>query len=155
MLTSAQRYALTRMNSTSLAQDLGLRLHHSVGCAVGTYSFARDGGATGDYNLKDANGNALKLPSGALITNVFVFANTAVTSGGAATIDLNSEAANDLLAAEGKASFSLNASVQGIPDWATVADYKLLTAERTMTLSVNTAALTAGYLTVFISYVQT
>jgi hypothetical protein len=155
MLTAAQRYALSRMNSTSLAQDLGKRLHHTFGCAVGIYDYSVQGGAVGDYNLKDVNGNDLKLPSGTLIMNVLAFANTAVTSGGSATIDLNAESANDLLAAEAKTSFSLSGTVQGIPDFATKGDYVLLTAERTLSLSVNTAALTAGKVTVFVFFVYT
>jgi hypothetical protein len=153
MLTTAQRYALTRMNSTALAQDLGLRLHHTTGCAVGTYSFTVSGGATGDYNLKDVNGNDLKLPSGAIVMNGFVHVTTAVTSSGSATLDFNLEAANDLLAAEAKTSFSSHANVQLIPDWATVADYVRTTAERTVSMSVNTAALTAGAVTVYLFYV--
>lgn len=150
-VTSSKRSALTRMNNTSYAVDLGV-LMFGRGCAVGTYKFSRDGGATGDVELKDINGNPLKLPSGVIIRNVTVHVTTAFTSGGSATLDLNSEAANDCLAAEGVASFSANAIIKGIPDVATVADYKRLTAERTMTMSINVAALTAGACTVYYDF---
>lgn len=144
-------YAITRMNNTAYKYDLG-KLVHGGHTVLGTYSFTRDGGAVSDINLKDVNGNALVLPSGALIRNVTMHATTALTSGGSATIDLNAEAANDCAAAVAKATLSLNAVAIGIPDFATVADYVRLTADRTITISINTAALTAGAINVWIDY---
>lgn len=152
MLTADQRKELTKLSSATLKHDLGKQLHQTLGVAVGTWSYTRDGGAVGDYNLKDCNGADLKLPSGTLISNVVVVATTAVTSGGSLTLDVNSEAANDCLAATAVASLTANARIQGIPDVATVADWTRLTAERTLTISLNTAAATAGALTVFFWY---
>lgn len=155
MISTAGRYALDRMNSTALVHRLGLKLHSQLGCVIGNYDFAVSGGAVSDINLKDVDGNDLKLPAGALIMNVAIYVNTAVTSAGSATIDLNAEAANDCAVAIAKASLTLGATVLGIPDFATVADYVRTTAERTLSISINTAALTAGKLTVLFMYVQT
>lgn len=117
--------------------------------AIAEYNFAKDGGAVGDITLR---GNPL--PKGALIVNAFIFVETAVTSGGSATIALKTEGTDDILAATAKTSFTLSASVQGVPDLATVADYKLMTASRNVTMSIAVAALTAGKFRVFMHYVM-
>ena len=153
-LTAAQRDAVRHLGPYADAYDLPLALHQMEGLAVGTWSFARDGGATGDYNLKNIDGTNLVLPSGTLITNVVVVATTAVTSGGSMTVDVNANAANDCLAAEAVAGLTANARIQGIPDLATVADWVRLTADRTMSISLNTAAATAGVISVLFWFVN-
>lgn len=153
MISAAIRALLGKTSWDSYKAGLGAEMNRVPNCAKGTYDFTKVGGAVGDFNLVDDDGAAVKLPAGAIALAVFVYAEVAVTSGGAATIDLNLEAANDLLAAEAKASFSLAAKVQGIPDFGTLADSVRATVERNLTLSVNTAALTAGKLQVYVFYV--
>lgn len=155
MLSASDRAQLDKSNDWAAAKlQLGKLLHQSGGCIKGNYKFSRDGGAIGDINLKDQDGvSFLKIPSGAVVTQAFAFVRSALTSGGAATVDLNLEAANDLLAAQAVASFTASAKIAGIPDFATIADWVVTTVERTLTLSVNTAALTAGELDVFVFYV--
>lgn len=152
-ISSAERYALDRMNSTALSVGLGRILHSQAGRVLGQYNFATQGGASGSsYQLKDVNGNPLYLPSSAIVTHVFVHVTTAFTSGGAATAQLDSEGSADLLAATAKGSLTLNALVAGIPD-NTVANMKRMTAQRAVNLTVATASLTAGALNAWISYV--
>ena len=154
MLSAEQRDALNRMGPYASAYDLGKIIHQTQACAVGTWSYTRDGGATGtDYSLKDINGINLTIPSGAIITNCVLVATAAVTSSGSLTLDVNVEAANDCVAAAAKADMEINERVQGIPDTATVADWVRLTAERTPTITLNVAAATAGAVTVFFWYV--
>ena len=153
MLLPNDQYELNKMNSTAAKVALGDKLHQQVGCLKGTYNFATQGGAVGDYNLKDSNGVSVTLPAKAIVQNVMVHVVTALTSGGSATIDLNLQSANDLLAAEAVASFSANAKIQGIPDFATLADAVITSATRTLTLSVNVAALNDGKINVFVYYV--
>lgn len=155
MLSISVRDALNKSNDWAAAKNkLGDLVHKGLNVVKGNYKFSRDGGAVGDINLKDQDGlSTVVIPSGAIVVNAFVYASVALTSGGAATVDLNSQAANDLLAAEAVASFSLGAKIQGIPDLATVADYVVTTADKTLSMSINTAALTAGEMDVYVFYV--
>lgn len=151
-ITNEKRQELDKMNSSALKNSLGTELASCVKVIYASYSFARDGGATGDYYLLDKDGARVYLPSGTIITDVFVHAATAGASGGSATIDLDSEAANDLLAAEAIATFSSNALVAGIPLAATgKSTFVRLTAERALKMSINTAALTAGVFRVYLT----
>jgi hypothetical protein len=155
MLSVSVRDALNKANDwVSAKHKLGDLVHKGFNVAKGNYTFSRDAGAVGDINLKDQDGvSTVVIPSGAIILSAFVYVKTALTSGGSATVDLNSQAANDLLAAEAVASFSLGAKIQGIPDFGTLADSVVTTADKTLSMSINTAALTAGELDVYVFYV--
>ncbi len=63
------------------------------------------------------------------------------------------ESSGDLLAATAKASLTLAALVQGVPDFATVTDAVLTTVERTLTAEVAAAALIAGKIHAYVFYV--
>lgn len=155
MLSLALRDAFNKANDWVCAKNkLGSELSKTFNCAKGNWKFSRDGGAVGDINLKGLDGvETVVIPSGAVIVNAFVIVKAAVTSGGSLTLDLNSEAANDLLSGTAVASLSLNAKVQGIPDFGTLSDSKVMTADRTLSLSFNVAAATAGELDVYVFYV--
>lgn len=110
------------------------------------YDFAVDGGAVGAITLGAA------IPSGALVIGATARVTTAVTSGGAGTLALHVEGAGDIQAA---------AAVSGAP-WSTTG-FKALTktfatapilatAERNITATVATAALTAGVVEVLVFY---
>lgn len=156
MLSYADQQALDKCNDWPLAKaQIGSQiLGKTFNCAKGSWSFSRDGGAVGDINLKAADGvTTVVIPSGAVVLNVFCVSTTAVTSGGSLTLDLNCNAANDLLAATAVASLTTNAKIQGIPDFGTLGDAIITTADRTLTLSFNVAAATAGVLDVYVFYV--
>lgn len=154
MLNAEERDALSRMGPYASKYDLGKIVAGKLGCVLGTYKFSRDGGAVGSTNLKAVDGTDLKLPSGAVVCNAFVHVKTQATSGGSATIAFSTgEDAADLLAATAVASFTDEVVLQGVPDFATVADYALMTAENTCTCTIGTAALTAGEINVWIFYV--
>lgn len=113
------------------------------------YDFATDGGATGDIALR---GEAV--PSGAIITDALLLVDTIPTSGGAATIAVKVEGAADIQAA---------AAISGAP-WSTTGAKRasavtatsatvVTTASRQPTITVGTAALTAGKLKVILKYV--
>lgn len=116
--------------------------------AHGLYDFAVDGGAVGDIVLR---GDAV-VPSGAIISDAWIHVDTALTSGGAATVAIKSEGAADINAAD---------AISGAP-WSTTgakrADFTattapiLTTAARTITATVGTAALTAGKFSVYVEY---
>jgi hypothetical protein len=116
--------------------------------AHGLYDFAVDGGAVGSITLR---GDAV-IPSGAIIIDSGINVDTAPTSGGAATIAVQSEAAGDIQAA---------AAISGAP-WSTTGAKRgsltatsapvKTTAARTLTAVVGTAALTAGKFTIWAAY---
>jgi hypothetical protein len=117
--------------------------------AVGLYDFSIDGGAVGDIALRGDS-----IPSGAIITDVLIHVDTALTSGGAATVALKAESAADLNAADAisGAPWSSTGAKRGDLD-ADTAPVKT-TASRTPTATVGTAALTAGKFSVYVSYLE-
>jgi len=123
---------------------------HSMKCV---YDFAKQGGAIGAINLKNsALDSTCVVPKGAIIRDVIVDVVTAVTSGGAATVALTTgQTAADLLGATAKTSFTLNALLAGVPVGTAATAFKL-TADRTLSATVATAALTAGKLNVHVKY---
>lgn len=114
------------------------------------YDFAVEGGAAGDIVLRGDS-----IPSGAIITEAIIVVDTVLTSAGAATVALKTEAAADINAAD---------AISGAP-WSTTgvkradalvgADKGIkTTAARTISATVGTAALTAGKFSVVIHYVE-
>lgn len=155
MLTQFLSEQFDRMNGTAYKHRLGRRLSNTLTCVKGTYDFSKLGGAVGSVSLLDDDGMAIKIPTGSLVLNAFIFVPTALTSGGSATIALNIESAGDLLAATAVASYSAAAKLQGIPDFGTLSDAVLTTAERTLQATIATAALLTGKFEAFVFYVIT
>ncbi len=119
-------------------------------CVSFCFDFSKVGGAVGTYNM------GVRLPAGAVIVNAFADVITAPTSADStATIAVAVESANDIFtaAAVSGAPWSTTGRKQGIPDLATVADYKKTTVERQATVAVAVQALTAGKFDVYLMYV--
>lgn len=115
----------------------------------GEYDFATDGGAVGTLNLRGDD----ELPANAVILGGYIEVDTPPTSGGAATVAVNSEAAGDLQAA---------AAISGAP-WSTTGRKSIApaftgatsvktTAARKLAIAIATAALTAGKFRVVVFY---
>lgn len=122
------------------------------GVAKAHYDFAVDGGAIAAITPAQS---AL-LPANAIITNVIINSTVAVTSVGSATIAIGTTAgssAASLLAATGKASFTLNGFVQGIPIPSDSTKFVKLSAAGSLNLTVATAALTAGVIDIWATYI--
>lgn len=154
MITQAKQALYNMIGLFGFEESLGDDLHQKKGVIVGKYSFAVQGGAVGSKNLlldlSDTK-SLVKLPINAIVTNVYLDIITAFTStGGTGTIALSLQSAGDLLAAVD--ADTLSGRAQGIPD-NTVANTIKLTAERTLTLPVATAALLTGKANVFVEYV--
>lgn len=117
--------------------------------ARANYDFAVDGGAVGNITLRGDS-----IPSGAIITDALLSVDTALTSGGAATVSINTESAADINAA---------AAISGAP-WSTTGPKRAgltattapvkTTAARSIVATVGTAALTAGKFSVLVFYVE-
>jgi hypothetical protein len=127
----------------------------TIKTAQGEYDFAVDGGAVSTITLRSAASGSLgnEIPAGSVITGGYIEVDTIVTSGGAATVAVNGEAAGDLLVA---------AAVAGAP-WSTTGRKSIIpvgsgattvktTAKRSLTVTVADAALTAGKFRVVVLY---
>lgn len=150
MLTLAKQFLANQFfgdagNQVKLGTELVEKMH-VIPC---NWKFTRDGGAVGAIDLKDKFGDDVVLPAGFVVWDSAIVVKTAVTSGGSATLAFAANSANDIKTATAVASFSANAIIAGVPV-GTAAAAVLCTAERTPTLTVATAALTAGELDVFL-----
>lgn len=123
--------------------------------ASGEYDFAVDGGAIGTITLRSASGAVIgnTIPNGSVITGGYIEVDTALTSGGAATVAVTAEGAGDTLAA---------AAVSGAP-WSTTGRKSITpaftgvtsvktTAARGLTMTIAAATLTAGKFRVVVFY---
>lgn len=121
--------------------------------ASGEYSFAADGGAVGAITLRSGNSAGNGIPGGSVILGGYIEVDTAVTSGGAATISVGSEGAADLLAATAisGAPWSTTGRKSVIPVFTGVTTVKT-TVARSLTITIATAALTAGAFRVVVFY---
>jgi len=117
--------------------------------ARASYDFAVDGGAVGDIALRGD-----RIPSGAVILDSLIKVDTALTSGGAATVAVKVESAADVNAADAisGAPWSTTGAKRG--DLTATTAPVTTTAARTITATVATAALTAGKFSIAIAYVE-
>jgi hypothetical protein len=148
-MTMHDRTLLNQLNITSPSEGAGTELNGTKNLMKAVYDFEELGGAVGDINLVDDEGNAAVLPDNAIIHQVIFDVVTAPESGGSATIAFNANSAGDMKAATAIASWT--GIVAGVPV-GTAATCVKLTAERTLQATVATAALTAGKINVFVEY---
>lgn len=113
------------------------------------YDFAVHGGAVSTITLGGDN----TVPAGAIIYGGLIEVDTALTSGGSATVAVGLESTNDLLAATafGSAPWSSTGRKVIIPVGA--ATSVKTTVPRAVTITIATAALTAGKFRVVLFYV--
>ena len=134
---------LTKGGVGVLTTASGLRMAHAK------YDFAVDGGAQSTI----APSNSDTIPDNAVIIGVTINSTTAVTSDGSATVAVGTSAGSSttsLKGATGKASYSADALLNGVPVFATPVK---LTAAGTITFTIGTADLTAGVIEVWVFYV--
>lgn len=117
--------------------------------AVGLYDFAVEGGATGDIALRGD-----KIPNGAVIVDALLDVTTVPTSAGAATIAIKTEAAADINAADAISGAPWSTTGKKRADLTATTAPVVTTAERTITATVGTAALTAGVFKVVVWYIE-
>jgi len=124
--------------------------------ASGEYDFAVDGGAVGTITLRSAGGASLGnvIPTGSVIVGGYIEVDTAVTSGGAATLGANAESAGDLVGSGSVVSAAPWSSTgrKSITPAFTGATGVKTTAVRNLTVSVGVATLTAGKFRVVVFY---
>ena len=116
------------------------------------YDFSSLGGAISSITLTDASGNAQQIPGNSIITSFNAHVEAAVTSAGSATVAFGIVGDTDCFAgATAKASLGLNA-VLGHSNGTGLPVHAL--APTNVVATVATAALTAGKIKVFVSYIE-
>lgn len=120
---------------------------------IGQYDFSKSGGAVGAITLLNPiTGMPAKLPKGAIITSCYIHTFTNASTAGSPTIAVGTgQAANDLKAATASSSFATSALLAGVPV-GSAATAVVLTADSTMSITIATAALTAGKFNVVCEY---
>lgn len=150
MINNSTMY--TRLNSFSPLEGTGTLVNQTQNMLVAIYDFAVQGGAVSTVYLLDEKGNPAILPDNAIVQRVLVEVITAVTSSATATVALGAESTTDLFPATSKASLTLAAFLDGTPvDTAATADK--LSADRRVSATIATTALTAGKIRAYIRYV--
>lgn len=145
MYTTNPQANLANQNAVNdPAFGTGLRLR----MARVLYNFAVDGGAVSTITPAQT----ATLPANAVIVGGTINSTTAVTSAGSATVAVGTSAGSSttaLLAATAKASLSANALINAVPVFATPVK---LTAQGNVTVTIGTAALTAGVIEITLFY---
>jgi len=141
MITPTQKARLDSLNQRN-ADDASLPkvLDRKPKLVTLQYSFAAQGGGTGDYNLTDVDGNTYSTEEAVIVTRIIADEATAFTSGGAATVVLKAGATSltDALA------FDTGFTGQNTLALASSATAIAVAASSTFKITVGTAALTAG-----------
>lgn len=121
--------------------------------ATAEYDFAVDGGAISTITLRSGASDSVgsTIPSGAVILGGYVDVLTQATSGGSATIAINSEGAGDILAALAIASWTTGRK-SVVPAFTGATSVKT-TAARSIAITIATATVTAGKFRVVLFYV--
>jgi hypothetical protein len=116
------------------------------------YDFATDGGGIGTITLRsspsDMSGNSA--PAGAVVLGGYVDVSVAVASA-TGTVALTLESAGDILGATGQAGLTVGRK-SIIPAFTGATTVKTTTV-RSLTMTIATAALTAGQFTVTLFYI--
>lgn len=112
------------------------------------YDFAVDGGAQGAINLFPV----VAIPSGSLVLGAYINVLTAPTSGGAATLALSTEGADDIDAAGVISAAPWSTTGRKAADLALGSNPIELTADRNVVATIGAADLTAGVFEVLVAY---
>ncbi len=145
-------------NTAAPLEGLGEAVHATKNMLVAVYDFSVLGGAQAVIPLVDDAGNPAVLPKGAVVTTVIAAVLTTVLSGGSATVSLDCLATADLMAATAKASLVQTAGSQYTMGKPVAVDVSKFVGPVTavvgspVTVTVGTAALTAGKIKYFIEY---
>lgn len=163
MLLSVNLFAATALNKNGAYQiNRKDRLNRSL--SVGTlisggqwlkaqYSYAIQGGASGDVTLVDDEGLAVKLPSGAIIYDCLIDVLTQpASSTSSGSLAFSSNAVADLKAAAFVASYTTSSRIACLPT-GTVGSSVKMSSEATLKVRIGSEALTAGKVNIWVNYV--
>lgn len=144
-------FQLNRVNAeVAFKHSLGrLVVKRQVRMEKCIYDFSKVGGAISTINLRNDDQQSCTLPKNAIIRDVVIDVITAGTTSASGTMSLTAQTAGDLKAALAAASYT--GILAGIPTGSAASAIKL-TADRIVTGTIATGALTAGKWNVLIQY---
>jgi len=117
--------------------------------AQAEYDFAVDGGAVSTITLRSVDGHGSTIPAGSVITGGYIDVETACASA-TGTIAVNTEAAGDIVAAVGQASWTTGR--KSVVPAGTGATSVKTTVARSIAITIATAVFTAGKFRVVVFY---
>tara|TARA_R110000824_G_scaffold192052_1_gene374030 strand:- start:2630 stop:3151 length:522 start_codon:yes stop_codon:yes gene_type:complete len=125
------------------------------------WTFGTDTATVAEHNLKDPLGNALSLPVGFVVTGGWLEVVTAVTSGGSATIIVGTQGTsndpNGFVTSIAKAALTANTVHPfdgALAHNTTAAGKRIVTTADPVSITIGTAALTAGKFYVYVEGYQ-
>lgn len=148
----ASEFQLNRASPEAMRKNqLGtLVIKHSVRILKATYDFSTMGGAVSTITLKGDDGQAVVIPKGAVVVDCLIDTITAGTTSASGTISFGTgQATTDLKSALAAASLTGLVACSPVGTAATAIK---MTADRTMTATIATGALTAGKAYVYVYY---
>jgi integral membrane sensor domain MASE1 len=123
-------------------------LQNNLKVGIWEYDFAKDGGAVSAIALRGP-----KLPVGAIILAAFLDIETAFVGAGSSSA-FHVTGANDIYSEAVVGTYTLDALLKGVPDFATVGDaVRVATAAKGVTHTITGAVLTAGKANVICCYI--
>ena len=146
----SQNPVTSREEAVPAQSSVGVRTPSGKGQVVAEYDFSEHGGAIGTIYLAHD-----PLPKGAVITNSYLDVLTALTSGGAATVAVQAEAAGDIQAAaavSGAPWSTTGRKDTTAPEPGTESGYIKTTAIRTLAVVIAAADLTDGRFKAVLEY---
>jgi len=156
MLTAAQRYVINRINAKSRDVILGNLLSNQLNAVKGLYDFAVQGGAVSTINLDDVNnefgttGNVV-VPNNSVVWSGVIDTITQGATSASGTFSIGLNTTTDLKAATAAASIT---GLVALVPVGTAATAVKMTADRTLTTSIATGAVTAGKFNVYLQFWQ-
>lgn len=152
--SSGGGYELNRASSLDRKYAVGTYLGNGPFGVKAVWDFAVSGGAANtDITLKDAEGVAVTLPTGAIIRDCLISVATQPTSStSSASMAFSSKAVADLKAATVVASYTTTTPIVCLPV-GTVGTMIKLASEATLKVRIGSEAATAGKINLWIEYV--
>jgi len=152
--SSGGGYELNRASSLNRKYAVGTHLGNGPFGVRAVWDFAVSGGAANtDITLKDAEGVAVTLPTGAIIRDCLISVATQPTSStSSASMAFSSKAVADLKAAAVVASYTTTTPIVCLPI-GTVGTMIKLASEATLKVRIGSEAATAGKINLWIEYV--
>lgn len=151
--TRDAQFGLNKASPGAMAKyQLGTTVvSNRIHIAKAKYDFAVQGGAIGTGNLVGEDGKSVVLPNKAVVVDCLLDVLTAGDTAAAGTIALGTgQAGNDIKAALAAASYTGRVACVPVGTAATAIK---LTADRTMTYTIATGAITAGKVWVYVYYI--
>lgn len=155
-VTSGGAYQIDRASKLNLDQKVGTNLYNAQQFGMkATWNFADQGGAANsDLVLKDAQGIAAKLPTGAIIRSCLIDVVTQpASSTSSGKIAFSSSAVADLKAAAlAHTGYVAGTRYVCIPE-GSVANMIKMASEATLKVRIGSEAVTAGKINIWVEYV--